>query len=108
MPSSEHSSNDLSKDIQRCTRLSVASSTRLTYSSGEKRFIEFIHLFKRTTVEQCLPAREALLTGFAAFLSRSIKYPSIKIYLAAVRHFHVRHGFRVKFAKNGTSSVSFA
>jgi hypothetical protein len=46
-------------------------------------------------VEQYLPANELLLTEFVAFLAKSIKYPSIKIYLAAVRHYHVRHGFQL-------------
>lgn len=34
-----------------------------------------------------MPAR------FVAFLDKSIEYPSIKTYLAAVRHYHIRHGF---------------
>jgi hypothetical protein len=50
-------------------------------------------------VEQCLPADESLLTEFVAFLAKSIKYPSIKTYLAAVRHYHVRHGFQLNLHK---------
>ena len=77
----------------------MASSTKQTYSSGEKRFLEFIHLFKGSTMQQCLPASEALLTEFVAYLAKNIKHSSIKIYLAAVRHFHIRQGFRLNFQK---------
>ena len=40
-----------------------------------------------------MPADEDTLIKYAVFLARSIKYSSIKGYLAAVRHFHIRHGF---------------
>ncbi len=53
----------------------------------------------RKQVEQCLPANELLLTEFVTFLARSIKYSSIKIYLAAVRHYHIRHGFHLHMHK---------
>ena len=75
----------------------MASSTKQTYSSGEKRFVEFIHLFKGSTMQQYLP--EALLTEFVAYLAKNIKHSSIKIYLAAVSHFHIRQGFRLNFQK---------
>ena len=55
----------------------------------------FIHLHKRKQVEQCLLADELLLTEFVAFLAKSIKYASSKTYLAAVRHYHIRHGFHL-------------
>jgi hypothetical protein len=50
-------------------------------------------------VEQYLPADESLLTEFVAFLAKSIKYPSIKIYFAAVRHYHIRHSFQLNLHK---------
>ena len=40
-----------------------------------------------------------LLTEFVAFLAKSIKYSSIKTYLAAVRHYHIRHGFQLNLHK---------
>jgi hypothetical protein len=46
-----------------------------------------------------LPADELLLTEFVAFLAKSIKYASIKIYLAAVRHYHIRRGFHLHMHK---------
>ena len=96
---SDLSANDLRKDIEKYINLSVASSTKQTYSSGEKRFVEFCHLFKRIPVQQCLPATESLLTEFAVYLARTIKYSSIKNYLAAVRHYHICQGFQLNFQK---------
>jgi hypothetical protein len=52
----DFSANNLKKDIEKYINLAVAPSTKQTYSSGEKRFVEFILLVKRTQVEQCLPA----------------------------------------------------
>lgn len=89
----------LSNDVQHYIDLSIASTTQQTYTSGENRFLSFIQLYKRKSVEDCLPANEALLTEFVAFLARSIKYPSIKTYLAAVRHYHIRRGFRLNMEK---------
>jgi hypothetical protein len=79
--------------------LSIAPTSQQTYSSGEKRFVNFINLYKRKQVEECLPASEPLLTVFVAFLVKSIKYASIKTYLAAVRHFHIRRGIELNLNK---------
>ena len=56
-------------------------------------------MHKRKQLEQCLPADELLLTEFVAFLAKSIKYASIKIYLAAVRHYHICRGFHLHMHK---------
>ncbi len=79
--------------------LSIASTSQQTYSSGEKRFVNFIHLYKRKQVEECLHDSEPLLTEFVAFLAKSIRYTSIKTYLAAVRHFHIRCGLVLNLSK---------
>ena len=36
---------------------------------------------------------------FATYLAKTIKHSSIKNYLSAVRHFHIRNGFNVDFTK---------
>ena len=82
LSNSEECRDTLNEDIQKYIDLSLASTTQQTYSSGEKRFVSFIHLYKRKQAEECMPASEALLTEFVAFLAN----PSIKAYLAAVRH----------------------
>lgn len=51
------------------------------------------------TSGRCLPADEDTLIQYAAFLVKSIKYSSIKGYLAAVRHFHIRRGFALDLNK---------
>ena len=79
--------------------MSIASTTQQTYSSGEKRFVNFVHLYKQKQVDACLPASEALMTEFVAFLAKSIRYPSIKTYLAAVRHFHICRGLELNLNK---------
>ena len=50
-------------------------------------------------MEQYLPADEALSTEYVAYLAKTIKYSSIKTYLAAVRHYHIRHGFQLNVHK---------
>ena len=70
MPDSSCTPNHLNKDKERYINLSMASSTKQTYSSGEKRFVEFIHLFKGSTMQQCLPASEAFLTEFVVYLAK--------------------------------------
>ncbi len=69
LPNSRISNDSLNEDIQHYIDLSLASTTQQTYSSGEKRFITFIRLYKRKHIEQCLPADELVLTEFVAFLS---------------------------------------
>ncbi len=96
LPISRNSNDSLNEDIQHYINLSLASTTQQTYSSGEKTFIR---LYKRKHIEQCLPADESLLAEFVAFLAKSIKYSSIKTYLAAVRHYHIRHGFQLNLHK---------
>ena len=64
----------------------------------KKRFLDFCSLY-RPTSGRCLPADEDTLIKYAVFLARSLKYSSIKGYLAAVRHFHIRHGFVVDLNK---------
>ncbi len=91
--------NTLSGDIQHYINLSVALSTKQTYSAGEKRFIEFVAAFKQQSLEQCLPATEPLLTEFVAYLAKSIKYVSVKKHLAAVRHFHLCRDFQLNLQR---------
>ena len=95
----DFSANNLKKYIEKYINLAVAPSTKQTYSSGEKRFVEFILLVKHTQVEQCLPAKESMLTEFVVYLARSIKHSSIKNYLAAVRHYQIRQGFKLNLQK---------
>lgn len=89
---------DLNADIQKYLRLSVAASTKQTYTSGERRFLDFctLHSPHRSTY---LPTNEETLIQFVAYLAKTIKHSSIKGYLAAVRHLHIRSGYDLDLKK---------
>ena len=72
----------------------IAPSTRKTYSSGERRFIDFctLHSPDKSTP---IPANEETLIKYVAYLDRTIKHSSIKGYLTAVRHLHVSSGYEL-------------
>ena len=99
MPNSRRNVFDLKEDIQHYINLSVATATKQTYDAGERSFVTFVNWFKKESVEQYLPADEVLLTEYVAYLAKTIKYSSIKTYLAAVRHYHIRHGFQLNMHK---------
>ena len=98
MPSTIHSPGDLNNDISYYLGLSIAASTKQTYSSAEKRFLEFCLLY-RPPFGKFMPVDENTLVQYAAYLARSIKYSSIKSYLAAVRHLHILNGYDLDFKK---------
>ena len=77
--------------------MSIAASTRQTYTSGERQYLNFCELFRPPT--PTFPATENTLIQFATFLAKTVKASSIKNYLAAVRHLHIRHGFEFDLKK---------
>ena len=56
-------------------QLGVAPSTRRTYQAGVTRFEDFCQLY-----------------SLCAYLSTSVKHPTIKLYLSAIRLHHIEHG----------------
>lgn len=78
---------------------SIASSTRNTYSSGERQFIRFC-LLHRLVSPGCplLPASESTLIHFVTHLSNSVTHGTIKVYLAAVKNMHVEFGCPLDFS----------
>ena len=96
---SSPSAENLKAAVQHYINLSVAASTKQTYSAGEKRFIVFSNLYRPQEVKYLLPASEETLMKFSAYLAKSIKHSSIKNYLAAVRYFHLRNGFSLDCKK---------
>lgn len=80
--------------------LSIAPSTRQTYNSGDKQYVNFIQLYRPSGLSSKLfPASEDVLVKFIVYLAKTIKHSSIKTYLSAVRHFHIRNGFELDFKK---------
>ena len=98
MPDSTGTFTNLNADIQRYLGLSIAASTNQTYRSGEKQFLDFCQLCRPTNLPM-FPANEELLMKFVAYLAQSIKHSSIKCYLAAVRHLHIRMGYKLDLTK---------
>ena len=89
---------DLNADIQNHWSLSVAASTRKTYSSGERRFLDFCILHSPLKSTH-IPTDEETLIQYVAYLAKTIKHSSINGYLAAVRHIHVRSGYELDLRK---------
>lgn len=89
---------DLNADIQKYLSLSVAASTRKTYSSGERRFLDFCPLH-RPLQSTHIPTDEETLIQYVAYLAKTIKHSSIKGYLTAVRHLHIRSGYELDLRK---------
>ena len=75
----------------------MVSSTKKTYGSGGKQYLNFCALYRPEG--SILPADETVLIEFCTFLAKSVKQKTIKTYLAAVRHFHIRAGFDLDFSK---------
>jgi len=69
-------------------------NTNRTYSSREKRFIQFCLMNRLLTpAGDILPASEGTLIYFASHLARTVRHSTIKIYLAAVRNLHIISGY---------------
>ena len=96
MPCPPSTLGDVNADIQNYLSLSVAASTRKTYSSGERRFLDFCTLH---SPHKPIPTDEETLIQYVAYLAKTIKHSSIKGYLAAVRHLHICSGYDLNLKK---------
>ena len=92
-----HTPGDLNNDISYYLGLSIAASTKQTYSSAEKRFLEFCLLY-RPPFGKFIPVDENTLVQYAAYFARSIN-DLLYQELAAVRHLHIRNGYDLDFKK---------
>ena len=80
----------LDEAVESLLSRSVSASTLRTYKAGGRRFAEF----KAGLGESPLPASEAHLCEFVAQLEADgLTHGTMKSYLAAVRHFHIRKGW---------------
>ncbi|XP_068743127.1 uncharacterized protein [Montipora capricornis] len=72
----------------------LADSTRRSYASGQRKFVNFCaHLGKLHPSGSPCPTDEWTLCLFATFLAGSVQHSSIKVYLSAVRALHIEEGF---------------
>ena len=71
----------------------IAHTTRTTYNSGVQAFLQLSTLYQCcNTTGSSLPASEETLMLFATYLTYCLKPQPIKVYLYAVRNFHIEHG----------------
>ena len=93
MPDPPFPDTRLTKQAAQYIFQSITTSTRRTYSSGERQFIRFCLFHKLISPHNpFLPAHESTLIHFVTHLSNSVSYGTIKVYLAAVRNLHVEFG----------------
>ena len=82
-------------DIHLTTRLNklqaagVAASTRRTYRAGTSAYLAFC----KEQGNPLLPASELTLRYFCTYLSKTVSYQTIKVYLAGIRPLHIEHGY---------------
>ena len=67
----------------------VAPSTSTTYRAGIQKYYTFCH----TLGINPLPGTKHSINLFAAYLSQTLQASTIQVYLAAVSHLHLTHGF---------------
>ena len=70
---------------------SLAINSKKTYSSCEKRYIDFCQRLN-IAPRSILPADENWLTFFSTYMARYVKTETIKVYLAAIRYMHIING----------------
>lgn len=68
--------------------MALADSTKQAYKSGFQRYRQFCDKYHL----KLLPTDEETLCFFVAHLHQDVQYPTIKLYLAAIRFFQVQHG----------------
>ena len=72
----------------------LASSTRSSYLSGQKKFYDFCaQLGKIHQSGSPCPTDEWTLCLFATFLANTVQHSTIKVYLSGVRSLHIEQGF---------------
>ena len=99
MPDPPFPDTRLTKQAAQYIYQSIATSTRRTYSSGERQFIRFCLSYKLISPQNpFLPAHESTLIHFVTHLSNTVSYGTIKVYLAAVRNLHLEFGCPLDFA----------
>lgn len=81
--------NTLTRQYEFFLENSLATSTRRSYSSAQRKFQSFCASIGR--LPPC-PANEETLCMFVSFLARTLQHPSIKVYLSAVRQLHIEKG----------------
>ena len=84
----------LEAECQQFLMEGLASTTRSTYASGQRRFLDFCRQLGRLGPDGSpCPVDEQTLCLFVTHLAQSVQYTTIKVYLSAVRALHIEQGF---------------
>ena len=75
-------------DVTRYAAMAIAPATRRSYTSGERRYLDFCRLHRL----EALPTTDLILSSFAAYLTRFVKPGTIRAYLSAVLNLHIELG----------------
>ena len=74
----------------------LAPSTTKSYSSQIKKYVNFCKMVGTAPV----PAHPTTLARYIAYLARTLKYQSVRVYLAAIRYIHLDAGLTNPFQDN--------
>ncbi len=84
------------QDVSRSRSHAFAKGTTSNLKTQFRSYFNFCVYFKR----EPLPANLHTICGFAQFLSRSLKPPSIRNYLSGVKLLHILSGFEYVFSED--------
>ena len=75
----------------------IPCSTRTTYSSGVRQYLDFCLAHNLASKENLLPATtEENLVYFVTSLQGNVQYRTVKIYLTAIANFYVEQGMTLR------------
>ncbi len=88
---------ELDRYVQKFFSKGLAESTQRTYGAGQRRYLAFCEAGQL----EPLPASEAVLCRFAAYLAKSgLRFRTIKVYMSAVRFLHIAEDHGDPFLPN--------
>ena len=76
--------------MKKYTKYAPAKLTQRMYKTGCKRYIKFCKTHQRSL----LPLKQSTLRLFVTFLARFVAFKTIKLYLCALKHYSVSHGYK--------------
>jgi len=79
----------LDTELRRYRNAALADNTKASYRTHRDTFIKFCAFFSYKPV----PASSLTLSRFAAFLARTLRPQSVKVYMAGVRILHLELGY---------------
>ena len=86
--------SQLDATLQRYMAASLAINSKKTYSSDEKRYIEFCQRLN-IAPRSILPDDENRLTLFSTYMTSYVKTETIKVYFAAITYMHIINGYNL-------------